>query len=565
VVNWTASEFAAIFEDFSSGVGATYHAAAAAAQVSLAVQALQRSQSLLTADLAKVLSEADVTNPFYTLYGDIFFTEIGQADLKVLGTQYDPDGNLQVVAPLDKADRTLVYPMPTWANRDCVKLSPCGGHSSSDSTKKNNVTDSSSNSSSSSQNIFQHTDDDDDGGTFSSCNADGTCWCDSPDHHAVGIGPTAACHLIYQEDMTYIDTHLKAVGMAFLVVQLLASVIAISWTMFYRQRNVVKMSQPIFLIVVAVGCTIVSLSIIPLSIEAEYRYEQDLHTGAVLVSSPNHEIFGSDVACMAAPWLFGIGFIVAFSALFAKIHRLRKIMLSSQSYRRIIVAPKDVLTIMLVLLVLETLILVVWQWVAPLHWERTVLSIDMNGYPTKSVGKCQTSPTEHLLYFLVPYCVLNMGCLLYALYLSFITRNMTLGPPTTRSSLTSSTMSLSASSSVVDINLSEGMWITASMTGIFQVLLLGIPILVIVSEDANAFYFVKVCLVFIVSMSVTSFIFLPKMYALHYNSPVQHRTSSVLTDTEAGGYKRRRRSGRNSSSCNRTASGGKSSDSFRPS
>merc|ERR1711957_256116 len=144
------------------------------------------------------------------------------------------------------------------------------------------------------------------------------------------------------------------------------------------------------------------------------------------------------------------------------------------------------MTIMLVLLVLETTILLVWQLVTPLQWERTILSTDVNAYPTKSVGKCQTSPTKDLLYLGIPFCVLNMGCLVYALYLSFITRNM-----------------------AKTMNLSEGMWITASITGIFQVLLLGIPILIIVSEGADAFYFVKVCLVFIVSMSVTSFIFLP--------------------------------------------------------
>ena len=104
---------------------------------------------------------------------------------------------------------------------------------------------------------------------------------------------------------------------------------------------------------------------------------------------------------MAAPWLFGIGFIVAFLALFAEIHRLRKIVLASQSCRRIIIAPKDVMIIMLVLLVLETTILLVWQLVAPLQWGRTVLSTDVNAHPTKLVGKCQTSPTEDLIYFLI--------------------------------------------------------------------------------------------------------------------------------------------------------------------
>jgi len=243
------------------------------------------------------------------------------------------------------------------------------------------------------------------------------------------------------------------------------------------------------------------------------------------------DIGGADIACMASPWLFGIGFIVAFSALFAKIHRLRKVMINAQRYKRIKVEPKDVITIMLVLLSLETAILLIWQLVAPLQWERTVLSTDVNGYPTKSVGTCQTSPNkEDVVYFLIPFCSLNMGCLMYALYLSFITKNLP--------------------------NSTEGMWITASITGIFQVLLLGIPILIIVSEDTNAYYFARICLVFIMSMSVTLFIFLPKMYELQFGitqgRTTVWQTSSVIPNS---GFSTEAVKGHRSSGVNAARSG----------
>merc|ERR1711862_700789 len=118
---------------------------------------------------------------------------------------------------------------------------------------------------------------------------------------------------------------------------------------------------------------------------------------------------------------------------------------------------------------LEISLLLAWQIIAPLRWEREVLSLDENGYPTKSVGMCTS---EKNMGFVTPYAVLNLGCLLYALYLCYVTRN-------------------------IPSHLNEGKWITASIIGIFQVLLLGIPIHIIVSTVAYAYFFVRACLIFI--------------------------------------------------------------------
>merc|ERR1711862_1061119 len=86
---------------------------------------------------------------------------------------------------------------------------------------------------------------------------------------------------------------------------------------------------------------ILILSIIPLLVEGEYRYQQNPITGQ-LTNEPNNEIWKADAACMAVPWLFGIGFVITFSALFAKIWRMCKIMDEDEdeegSTRRVIVS-----------------------------------------------------------------------------------------------------------------------------------------------------------------------------------------------------------------------------------
>jgi len=187
--------------------------------------------------------------------------------------------------------------------------------------------------------------------------------------------------------------------------------------------------------------------------------------------------------------------------------------------RRVIVQSKDVAIIIVFFLSLEISLLLAWQIIAPLRWEREVLSIDENGYPTKSVGMCTS---EKNMEFVIPYAVLNLGCLLYALYLCYVTRN-------------------------IPSHLNEGKWITASIIGIFQVLLLGIPIHIIVSTVANAYFFVRACLMFIVSMSVTCFIFIPKLIRLYWpqdqasNPSRMHSTKQRAQQSRISSWKQSRK------------------------
>jgi len=52
---------------------------------------------------------------------------------------------------------------------------------------------------------------------------------------------------------------------------------------------------------------------------------------------------GCNIACMASPWFFGLGFSCAFSALFAKTLRVNKLFGAANSFQRIKVTVKDVM------------------------------------------------------------------------------------------------------------------------------------------------------------------------------------------------------------------------------
>jgi hypothetical protein len=55
---------------------------------------------------------------------------------------------------------------------------------------------------------------------------------------------------------------------------------------------------------------------------------------------------GCDIACQIFPWLLLNGFVIAFSALFTKTHRINKI-LNQPNFKRITITPLEVMKPML--------------------------------------------------------------------------------------------------------------------------------------------------------------------------------------------------------------------------
>lgn len=77
--------------------------------------------------------------------------------------------------------------------------------------------------------------------------------------------------------------------------------------------------------------------------------------------------------------------------------------------------------IMIGVVMIQMVVLLCWQLIDPLRWEREVIFSDANDYPTKSIGSCQS---DHMLQFLIPLVVIDGFMLLYALYLCYVTRNV---------------------------------------------------------------------------------------------------------------------------------------------
>jgi simple sugar transport system substrate-binding protein len=310
----------------------------------------------------------------------------------------------------------------------------------------------------------------------------------------------ATCPDRPDENMNYIPSALLAVGYTLFGLLFVMCVAALAWTWYYRERWVVKVSQPLFLMIVLGGTFLSSLSIIFLGFETTYRFEQDEAGGALLVSNP--DIRRVDAACMAVPWFYGLGFVITFSALFAKIQRVKLIYQAGMRMRRKKVGLRDVAYIAAFMLTIELAILIAWQVVAPLQWQREVLLYDSEQFSLSSVGGC--SGGNEGWYFYLVLMIFHALCLFYALILGFQTKN-------------------------INSDFAESSQLSLVVLFMFQVLVVAVPISALVRENAEVFYFVRVSAIFLQNITVLGLIFGPKFWKLNENYNGLRNTASLST------------------------------------
>jgi hypothetical protein len=105
----------------------------------------------------------------------------------------------------------------------------------------------------------------------------------------------------------------------------------------------------------------------------------------------------------------------------AKIWRIRLVWRAAQSCVTKKVEIKDVLLIIVFVLILQSVVLLCWQVIDPLKWQREVIVKDVNGYALTSVGHCTS---DNGLRFIIPLLLIDAVMLFYALYLCYVTRNV---------------------------------------------------------------------------------------------------------------------------------------------
>ena len=302
-----------------------------------------------------------------------------------------------------------------------------------------------------------------------------------------GNGTEAPLGLPYlEENLNLIPDPVLYTGLAMGILVMILSIGFGIWTYYSQNSYVVRASQPVFLIQLCVGVFIVASTIIPLGFQEPRP--------------------GLDTACMSVPWLFCIGFTAAISALFSKAKRINQLMNSGIGFRRIQVKPRDVMRPCFILMCVNLVILTAWS-ASPwrISWHRISVdnNVDQFGRTVESYGVCRANSKWHFVLS-VPLVLCNAAVLLMATYQSYIARDL-------------------------PVELSETLYLSASLVSLSEIFLLGITVIFAVINQPKAFYLVSCIVLCLGCLSFLLPVFLPKYWQRNAKAPRGRMSTSVIT------------------------------------
>jgi len=151
-------------------------------------------------------------------------------------------------------------------------------------------------------------------------------------------------------EQNFLTPALQVTGLTMMACAIFSALLCAAWIYICREHRILKASQPPFLIVVCFGTLLQASTIFPLSFdESDGWSDQSL-----------------DRKCMAVPWLFALGTMLVYGALFAKLWRLDRTL----QFSRRKIGIKAVLWPTVILVFLMLVVLTTWTAIDPVRWER---------------------------------------------------------------------------------------------------------------------------------------------------------------------------------------------------
>eukprot|EP00980_Cylindrotheca_fusiformis_P029600 scaffold23584_cov127-Cylindrotheca_fusiformis.AAC.3 len=277
-------------------------------------------------------------------------------------------------------------------------------------------------------------------------------------------GPPDLPRLVVEKN--YIGWPLRSAGWVMAVIIVAMSAGFGLWTYKNRMKKVAKASQPMFLYMICAGCSLMGLSIISNSADDEIA---SVRTCTVL--------------CLVPIWMFCVGWILAFSALFAKTLRVNKIFHNPVAFSRIKVTVWDVIKPVVALLSIAMIILLLWSLLNPPTFSRESSGYDRYGRVSATKGACFVDDS---VAYIVSLMAVLAGTLIYAVQQAYVARH-------------------------ISTQFAEAEWIFLVLLAVFMVTLLGLPVLFLVGSNPGARFFSLSVIVFIINFAILCLIFVPKV------------------------------------------------------
>lgn len=263
--------------------------------------------------------------------------------------------------------------------------------------------------------------------------------------------------------------NLSIIGFTLFAVIAAMAIGCVIWTWTNRRLGVVKMAQPGFLMMIAIGNLVMGSTIVPLSFDD---------------SKDNYTESRGVAQCMSIPWLAFLGFTITFSALLAKTWRVNQLFRNSGQFQRVKVTAGQVGKPFLLLFFANTAVLTIWTILDPLQYER----LDMPGTDgwNRVIATYGTCRSENATPYVSVLATLNVLVLGIANWQAYRARN-------------------------IKSEFSEAHYIGITMASLLQATLIGVPLLALVKDLPQAFYLTLVFILFTVTMVILTLIFVPKI------------------------------------------------------
>jgi hypothetical protein len=290
-------------------------------------------------------------------------------------------------------------------------------------------------------------------------------------------------------DNHYIGKTTQTLGYVVMCITLCSCVVSLVWLILNRSARVVTSAQPMFLLVISLGAAVMSLTILPLSMD-----ETSVDNVARL-----------DATCMLVPWFYFIGVNLITGALLAKVMALNTAYVNPE-LESINVSPWMILRTCLSLVLLNSLVLLLWTLMSPMEWVREETSArDLYSRSTGSFGYCESSND---VPFIVALSVLNAGAVILASLGAFRSRH-------------------------IETEFGDSRYVSICLAVILHAWCLCVPIALVVNDNPEGIFWIATATVFVAAQAVLMLVYVPKMLALktqHKQEPL--RKSSAHYDSK---------------------------------
>jgi hypothetical protein len=290
-----------------------------------------------------------------------------------------------------------------------------------------------------------------------------------------------------KEDRGAMSWGARGVCYAMFLLDISLALVAMAWSVVNRGKTIVRVSQIHFLLLMALG-SIVSLLTIPLSVVESDRLLVQLET-----SWP-------DLACNLMVWTYCIGYVLTFGSLYVKLHRVELLFdanfvvnMAFGSFKARAKRQREISNARLWLRVagmcaINVIACGLFTGLAPLAYTRAPKFVDpVTGYTLASSAMCYS---KSFATFAALVMVGQLAGLAHIAVVCYRSR-------------------------FIDSRFSESKYLSLAIYSNLQILLVALPIMYLVSDNADATAFIRSAAIFLINLSTLLLVFLPKMLLTH--------------------------------------------------